>query len=78
MQDLLFNLVCIERFYILVLFVCCNIQEKYTVKCISIPFLSISIHLLTGYEGNSTSIVPKVPTIFCGNAEDNSWYRGDN
>jgi hypothetical protein len=34
------------------------------------------IHLLTGYEGNSTFIVPKVPTIFRGNAEGNSWYRG--
>jgi hypothetical protein len=39
-----------------------------------------SIHLLTGYEGtcNSTFIVSKVPTIFRGNAEENSWYRGDN
>jgi hypothetical protein len=36
------------------------------------------IHLLTGYEGNSTFIAPKVPTIFRGNAEENSWYRGDN
>ena len=36
------------------------------------------IHLLTGYEGNSTFIVPKVPSIFRGNAEENSWYRGDN
>jgi hypothetical protein len=36
------------------------------------------MHLLTGYEGNSTFIVPKVPTIVWGNAEDNSWYRGDN
>ena len=36
------------------------------------------IHLLTGYEGNSTFIVPKVPTIFRGNAEENSRYRGDN
>jgi hypothetical protein len=36
------------------------------------------IHLLTGYEGYSTFIVPKVPTIFRGNAEDNSWYRGEN
>ena len=35
------------------------------------------IHLLTGYEGNSTFIVPKVPTIVWDNAEDNSWYRGD-
>jgi len=34
------------------------------------------IHLLTGYEGNSTFIVPKVPAIFRGNAEENSWYRG--
>jgi len=33
---------------------------------------------LTGYEGNSTFIVPKIPTIVRGNAEDNSWYRGDN
>ena len=37
-----------------------------------------SIHLLTGYEGDNTFIVPKVPTIVWGNAEDNSWYRGDN
>jgi hypothetical protein len=36
------------------------------------------IHLLTGYEGNNTFIVPKVPTIFRGNTEENSWYRGDN
>ena len=36
------------------------------------------IHLLTGYEGYSTFIVPKVPTIFRGNTEDNSRYRGDN
>ena len=36
-----------------------------------------SIHLLTGYEGYSTFIVPKVPTIFRGYAEDNSWYRVD-
>ena len=36
------------------------------------------IHLLTGYEGNSTFIVSKVPIIVRGNAEDNSWYRGDN
>ena len=34
------------------------------------------IHLLTGYEGNSTFIALKVPTIFRGNAEGNSWYRG--
>ena len=37
-----------------------------------------SIHLLTEYEGYSTFIVPKVPTIFWDNAQDNSWYRGDN
>ena len=36
------------------------------------------IHLLTWYEGNSTFIVPNVLTIVRGNAEDNSWYRGDN
>jgi hypothetical protein len=36
-----------------------------------------NIHLLTGYEGNSTFIVPKVLTIVRGNAEDNSWYRED-
>ena len=36
------------------------------------------IHLLTGYESNSTFVVPMVPTIFRGNAEENSWYRGDN
>jgi hypothetical protein len=35
------------------------------------------LHLLTGYDGHSTFIIPKVPTIFGGNAEDNSWYRGD-
>ena len=35
------------------------------------------LHLLTGYDGHSTFIIPKVPTIFRGNAEDNSWYRGD-
>jgi hypothetical protein len=37
-----------------------------------------NIHLLTGYEGNSTFIVPMVPTIFRGNASENRWYRGDN
>ena len=36
------------------------------------------MHLLTGYEGNRTFIVPKVPTIFRGNAKENGWYRGDN
>jgi hypothetical protein len=35
------------------------------------------IHLLTGYEGNNTFIVPKVPTICLDNAEENSWYRGN-
>jgi len=34
------------------------------------------IHLLTGCEGNSTFIVPKVPTIVRGNAEDNSRTEG--
>ena len=33
--------------------------------------LNTIIHLLTGYEGNSTFIVPKVPTIVRGNREDN-------
>jgi hypothetical protein len=37
-----------------------------------------SIHLLTGYEGNNTFIVRKVPTIIWGNAEENNWYRGEN
>jgi hypothetical protein len=37
-----------------------------------------NIHLLTGYEGNITFIVPKVPTIVLGVALDNSWYLGDN
>ena len=36
------------------------------------------IHLLPGYEGNITFIVPMVPSIFPGNAEENNWYRGDN
>ena len=36
------------------------------------------VHLLTGYEGNSTFVVPNVPTIFRGNAEENMWYRWDN
>jgi hypothetical protein len=37
------------------------------------------MHLLTGYEGNNTFIAPEVPTTFRrGNAEENSWYRGDN
>ena len=40
--------------------------------------LLVIIHLLTGYEGYSTFIVPKVPTIFRDNAGDNSWYRADN
>jgi hypothetical protein len=29
-------------------------------------------------DENSTFHVPSVPTIVRGNAEDNSWYRGDN
>ena len=37
-----------------------------------------SIHLLTGYEGNNTFNVPKVPTIIWGNVEENNWYRGEN
>jgi len=31
---------------------------------------------LIGYEGNNTFIVPKVTSIFRGNAEENSRYRG--
>ena len=37
-----------------------------------------SIHLLTGYEGNSTCIVPSVPIIVLCIASGNSWYLGDN
>ena len=40
--------------------------------------LLVIIHLLTGYKGYSTFLVPKVPTIFRDNSEENSWYRGDN
>ena len=29
-----------------------------------------SIHLITGYDGDSTVIVPKVPTIFRGRGEN--------
>jgi hypothetical protein len=30
------------------------------------------------YSGNSTLIVPSVPTIFLGVAMENCWYLGDN
>jgi hypothetical protein len=44
-----------------------------------LTFVEVNIiHLSTGYEGNGTFIVPKVPTILRGNGEENSWYRGDN
>ena len=36
-----------------------------------------SIHLLTWYESNNTFIVHKVPIIFGGNGEENSWSRED-
>jgi hypothetical protein len=62
-----------------------DLKWRSYLKCVSTILRQIlfntntnSIHLLTGYEGNSTFIVPKVPTIFRGNAEENSWYRGDN
>ena len=46
--------------------------------CVASKLDANSIHLLTEYEGNITFIVSKVPTIVRGNAEHNSWYRGDN
>jgi hypothetical protein len=52
-----------------------NLQWKY--KTIKNEKQKIS-QRQTGYEGNSTFIVPNVPTIFRGNAEENSLYRGDN
>jgi len=36
------------------------------------------LYLLTGYEGNSKSIDPEIPTIARGEAEVNSWYQGVN
>jgi hypothetical protein len=51
---------------------------QYHIQLDSLAFKANVIHLLTGYEDNSTFIVPKVPAIFRGNAEENSWYRGDN
>jgi len=53
-------------------------KTKLNINKLQIAFPLNSIHLLTGYEGNSTFIVSKVPTIFRGNAEKNSWCRGDN
>jgi hypothetical protein len=48
------------------------------VRIITTRLLMNIIHLLIGYGGNSTFVIPKVPTIFRGNAEENSWYREDN
>ena len=58
--------------YVLFYTVCCTKCCLESV-CIILTFCwyrmlpGISIHLLTGYESNSTFIVPKVPTIFQGN-----------
>ena len=48
-----------------------------TQKCRSHPGRN-SLYLLTGYEGNSKSIDPEIPTIARGEAEGNSWYQGVN
>ena len=56
-----------------------KIKKQLRIKICSLKWQNLyetiwllnSIHLLTGYEGNSTFIVPKV-------ASENSWYRGDN
>ena len=53
-------------------------QIIFQFKMVLYAICANNIHLLTGYEGNITFIVPKVTTIFRGNAEENSWYRGDN
>jgi hypothetical protein len=55
-------------------------RDKSLERHLTKPMIRNNIDLLTGYEGNITFIVPKVPTIFRGNAEENSWYRsrGDN
>ena len=57
-------------------------KPEYSEKITDLPQVTDKlyhiIHLLTGYEGNSPFIAPKVPTIFRGNAGENSFYRGDN
>ena len=57
-----FHLVCIE----------------HCIHLIKVKRVDRIIHLLTGNESNNTFIVPKVPSIFWGNAEENGCYRGDN
>jgi hypothetical protein len=54
----------------------CNLIYMFT-KSIIVLRCNI-IHILPGYEGNSTFVVPKVPTIVRGNAEEHCWYREDN
>ena len=53
-------------------------REKSMERHLTKTMIRNNIDLLIGYKGNSTCIFPKVPTIFRGNAEENSWYRGDN
>jgi hypothetical protein len=55
-----------------------NARGNFCYCCHQRVQLLVIIYLLIGYEGYSTFIVPKVPTIFRDNAEDHSWYRGDN
>ena len=33
-----------------------------------------SIHILTGFGGNSKFVVPEIPSTTRGEAESNSWY----
>ena len=66
----------INRFNPTAFCACFKPGPGFPIQCIVVFFVFNSIHILTGYEGNSTFIVPNVPTIVRGNAEDNSWYRG--
>jgi hypothetical protein len=56
----------------------CLSQQTLESRSGEVSVLDTTLHLFTGYEGNSTFIVPKVPTIVQGNAEYSSRYKVDN
>jgi hypothetical protein len=59
--------------------ICNQCLSPQTFESRSGEVYSIQHYILIDWVwGLCTFIVPKVPTIFRGNAEDNSWYRGDN
>ena len=75
---MLANAPCTARIATNSLYKVAHVRLKSNIKNQFICFLKVYIiHLLTGYEGNSTFIVLKVPAFSWGNTEENR-CRGDN